>query len=91
VGTEAGGGGGAEQTGLRFTVSEADTGGEKAASPKTVDGTPLERAEIDTLLGRVTAIETDASDQKSFAFRSRSKPPPTTGDGPLSALELRRP
>ncbi|HTM21209.1 MAG TPA: Ig-like domain-containing protein, partial [Kofleriaceae bacterium] len=56
------------------------TGGPMAAPVKAATTAPISKAEIDQLLSRLQAIKSEAGDQKDFALRERSQPPPRPGE-----------
>jgi uncharacterized protein YfaS (alpha-2-macroglobulin family) len=69
-----------DEQGLRFRISESEPGSDDGETTRRIDGEPLGESEAKKLLSRLPPIEAEAADEKSFAFRDRSKPPPQTGD-----------
>ncbi|HYL99236.1 MAG TPA: hypothetical protein VEZ90_09795, partial [Blastocatellia bacterium] len=70
------------QNGLQFRLSEggpaASSSGAETAAP-SASASPLSAEATDTLLKRLTPLKAAASDQKEFALRPGSLPPPKTG------------
>ncbi|MFO0749825.1 MAG: Ig-like domain-containing protein [Myxococcota bacterium] len=66
-------------SGLVFTISEGvPEGGRKEPAPPA-KATKLTDAEANAILARLPSIEVQSDDQKDFALRPGSKPPPLTG------------
>ena len=65
--------------GLQFQLSEGAEEKDRAQSINTPPATTLSDEDTNNLLKRLPAIKTEADDQKEFAMRDRSLPPPKTG------------
>lgn len=65
--------------GLLFHLSEGSEASARTAPLQAGPATPLADAQVTALLGRLSPIKSDPDDQKDFALRDRSLPPPLTG------------
>ncbi len=65
--------------GLKFRLSEGTEGADRREALPTPQTSPLTDDIINNLLKRLPPIKTDPDDEKSFAMRDRSLPPPKTG------------
>ncbi|MBS1789910.1 MAG: Ig-like domain-containing protein [Acidobacteria bacterium] len=65
--------------GLKFRLSEGTEGADQRQALPTPQTSPLTEDAINNLLKRLPPIKTDPDDEKSFALRDRSLPPPKTG------------
>lgn len=70
----------AEESGLRFRLSEGTEQVERATPNTIAPATRISDAEAQKLLARLPAIKQDASDVQDFKLRERSLPPPRTGE-----------
>ena len=69
-----------ELQGMRMVLREAGAPSEAATNIATARGVPLGDREVDALLARVEALESDRDDRAGFAVRQGSLPPPLTGE-----------
>src|SRR5688572_17294340 len=67
----------AEQDGFVIRVREGSP--PAAARPPLARATPLDDAATQALMARLPAMAKSADDEKGFALREGSKPPPKTG------------
>jgi uncharacterized protein YfaS (alpha-2-macroglobulin family) len=65
--------------GLQFHLSEGSEGPARTAPLPAASAAPLPDSDTAALLSRVSPIKSDPDDQKDFALRDRSLPPPLTG------------
>ena len=65
--------------GLKFRLSEGTEGADRREALPTPQTSPLTDDIVNSLLKRLPPIKTDPDDEKSFALRDRSLPPPKTG------------
>ena len=70
----------ADAPGLILTLSEDRKIADEVARPRTVEGEPLGEAETKRLLAQLSALPPEETAHEDFAFRSRTKPAPRTGD-----------
>jgi hypothetical protein len=70
----------AEESGLRFRLSEGAERIERTTPNPTAPATRISDQEAQKLLTRLPAIKTDANDVQDFRLRERSLPPPRTGE-----------
>lgn len=66
--------------GLHFELSEGGDLGGRAPRLPVPPATALDDARTEALLARLPAVKTGADDEKAFAMRERSLPPPRTGE-----------
>ncbi|HMV85460.1 MAG TPA: alpha-2-macroglobulin family protein [Blastocatellia bacterium] len=65
--------------GMQFRLSEGTEANDRQQSLAAPPAAPLSDEATNNLLKRLPPIKTDADDQKDFALRDRSLPPPKTG------------
>lgn len=65
--------------GLKFRLSEGAEGAEKRTTTPPAPGDPLSQGDTDNLLKRIPPPKVQDDDQKDFAKRDGSLPPPKTG------------
>ncbi|MGH9799741.1 MAG: Ig-like domain-containing protein, partial [Blastocatellia bacterium] len=65
--------------GLKFRLSEGTEGADRRDALPTPQTSPLTDEAVNNLLKRLQPIKTDPDDEKGFAMRDRSLPPPKTG------------
>lgn len=65
--------------GLQFRLSEGRESADRAKPIAAPTASPLSDDVINNLLKRLPQIKTDVDDEKEFALRDRSLPPPKTG------------
>lgn len=68
-----------QDAGLKFHLSEAPEQPEAKSTNKIAQALVLSDAETQSILNRLPAIKTAASDEVDFALRDKSLPPPRTG------------
>jgi uncharacterized protein YfaS (alpha-2-macroglobulin family) len=68
-----------EQKGLRFRLSQGMEQPESQPATNLTPAAPLSVTETASVLKRLPAITAEADDEKAFALRDRSLPPPRTG------------
>jgi len=69
----------AVMNGLQFRVSEGTTKPQSRETKAPPTTTPLSNLQIANILRRLSPLRMDPADQKPFAFRARTLPPPLTG------------
>jgi alpha-2-macroglobulin len=69
----------ATQGGLQFRLSEGSETQDRPQQVPTPAAQPLSTSETSALVGRLAPIKTEPEDEKEFALRERSLPPPRTG------------
>jgi alpha-2-macroglobulin len=67
------------ETGLQFRLSEGAATQDRPQPLPAPATQPLGANETNTLLGRLTPLKAEPEDEKEFALRERSLPPPRTG------------
>ncbi|MBP6823654.1 MAG: Ig-like domain-containing protein, partial [Acidobacteria bacterium] len=65
--------------GLKFRLSEGTEGADRREALPSPQTSPLSDDAVNELLRRLPQIKTDPDDEKAFAMRDRSLPPPKTG------------
>lgn len=65
--------------GMQFRLSEGTEANERQQSLPAPSAAPLSDEAVNNLLKRLPPIKAEADDQKDFALRDRSLPPPKTG------------
>ena len=65
--------------GLQFRISEGVEQRARPAEPPAANAAPLGDAQSQALLSRLPLIKAESDDEKEFALRDRSLPPPRTG------------
>ncbi|MBX7223773.1 MAG: Ig-like domain-containing protein [Blastocatellia bacterium] len=65
--------------GLKFRLSEGKDQPPAAENLPQAVSTPLTEAEVQAIFSRLPQLKTDPADEKDFALRERSLPPPRTG------------
>jgi uncharacterized protein YfaS (alpha-2-macroglobulin family) len=68
-----------DEPGLTFRLGEGVEGAEKRQPTPPAKTAPLADAAVRKILARLAPLKTEAGDQKEFAMRERSLPPPRTG------------
>ena len=68
-----------DKRGLQFRVSEATTKPQSRETKALPTTTALSNLQIANILRRLSPLRMDIADQKPFAFRARTLPPPLTG------------
>ncbi|MCX4239452.1 Ig-like domain-containing alpha-2-macroglobulin family protein [Paraliomyxa miuraensis] len=76
----------ADVKGLLIRLSHADPAAADRPAPKLAEAKPLDETKIKAVLARLPKLEAEASDQKDFAVRKGSLPPPKTGTTVLGAF-----
>ncbi|MEO6725744.1 MAG: Ig-like domain-containing protein, partial [Blastocatellia bacterium] len=71
--------GGNNGDGMQFRLSEGTEENQRQQPVTAAPTSPLSDDAVNNLLKRLPAIKVDADDQKDFAMRDRSLPPPRTG------------
>ncbi|MBI1766151.1 MAG: Ig-like domain-containing protein [Acidobacteria bacterium] len=69
----------APQDGLQFRLSEGAETSDRPQQLPTPTAQPLSANETNALVGRLAPIKVEKDDEKEFALRERSLPPPRTG------------
>ncbi len=75
-----------DEPGLVIALSHADPDAGNAARPKPIEGTVLSASDAAKVLARLPKMPSDPDDEKAFAMRERSLPPPRTGATVLGAF-----
>lgn len=65
--------------GLQIKLSEGSPASGKAETVPTAPASQLTDADLQTVIARLQPVKADPSDEKDFALRDRSLPPPRTG------------
>ncbi len=68
-----------DNTGLQFRLSEGGEAHERPQQLPTPAAQPLSASETSALVGRLAPLKAEPGDEKEFALRERSLPPPRTG------------
>ena len=68
-----------DRNGLQFRVSEGTAKPQSRETKALPTTTPLSNLQIANILRRLSPLRMDTADQKPFAFRERTLPPPLTG------------
>ncbi|HEY7545549.1 MAG TPA: Ig-like domain-containing protein, partial [Blastocatellia bacterium] len=66
-------------TGLQFKLSEGSPASGRAETVPTAPASQLSDADLQAVIARLQPIKADPTDEKEFALRDRSLPPPRTG------------
>ncbi|MEZ4236442.1 MAG: Ig-like domain-containing protein [Myxococcota bacterium] len=74
------------EEGLKIELYDAEPASGPSEAIPTPPTSSLSKAQIDTLLGRVPALEGAEGDRKTFAMRPGSKPPPLPGSDVQTAF-----
>ncbi len=69
-----------ELEGMRIHLGEAESSAPEAAVPLAADAEPLDGSRVAELLRRVRALKSEPGDEREFALRKSSRPPPRTGE-----------
>ncbi|MBX3192977.1 MAG: Ig-like domain-containing protein [Labilithrix sp.] len=67
------------KSGLGFRISNADAEADSPVERKIAPSTPLGADDTKKIIGRLPKLERDPDDQKDFALRDKSIPPPRAG------------
>jgi uncharacterized protein YfaS (alpha-2-macroglobulin family) len=75
-----------DEPGLVVRLSHADPSAADRERPKVAEATPLSEGDTKKVLARLPKPKTDPDDEKDFALREGSLPPPRTGATVLGAF-----